>query len=210
MELRMIFGILGNIASMLLYCVPMLTCLRFIKKKSTEDFSCIPYLVALLNCLLYTWYGLPFVSYGWENLPLVTINGLGTFLELSFILIYFKYTSPAGKKRVAIIVAGVILVFAVIAIITVFALHNHADRKLFIGIISLFASMAMYTSPIVARTVIKTKSVEFMPFYLSLFTFLASGLWLLYGMASREYFVAVCDKITNSQFLVHHKSSLFK
>lgn len=54
------------------------------------------------------------------------------------------------QKRVAIIFAGVILVFAVIAIITVFALHNHADRKLFIGIISLFASMAMYTSPIVA------------------------------------------------------------
>ncbi|KAF5947561.1 hypothetical protein HYC85_013518, partial [Camellia sinensis] len=50
-----------------------LTFARVIKKKSNEDFSCVPYIIALLNCFLYTWYGLPVVSYRWENFPVPVI-----------------------------------------------------------------------------------------------------------------------------------------
>lgn len=70
---------------------------RVIKKKSTEEFSCIPYIIALLNCLLYTWYGLPVVSSKWENFPVVTVNGVGIILELAYVLIYFWYATPKGK-----------------------------------------------------------------------------------------------------------------
>ncbi|KAK7858370.1 bidirectional sugar transporter sweet3, partial [Quercus suber] len=65
------------------------------RKKSTEEFSCLPYIVALFNCLLYTWYGLPVVSYRWENFLGVTINGLGILLES--IIIYFWYASAREK-----------------------------------------------------------------------------------------------------------------
>lgn len=70
---------------------------RVIRKKSTEEYSCVPYIMALMNCVLYTWYGLPVVSYKWENFPVVTINGLGILLELSFIMIYFYFASANGK-----------------------------------------------------------------------------------------------------------------
>jgi len=70
---------------------------RVITKKSTEEFSCIPYIIGLLNCLLYTWYGLPVVSCKWENFPLVTVNGIGIVLELSYVLIYFWFASNKGK-----------------------------------------------------------------------------------------------------------------
>jgi uncharacterized protein with PQ loop repeat len=70
---------------------------RVIRKKSTEEFSCVPYIIALLNCLLFTWYGLPIVSYKWENFPLVTVNGVGIVLELAYVLIYFLYSTPKGK-----------------------------------------------------------------------------------------------------------------
>lgn len=79
-----------------------LTFSRVLRKKSTEEFSCIPYILALLNCLLYTWYGLPVVSYRWENFPVVTINGVGIVLELSFILIYFWFASPRRKASSSI------------------------------------------------------------------------------------------------------------
>lgn len=42
------------------------------------------------------------------------------------------------------------------------------------------------------KQVIVTKSVEFMPFYLSFFSFLNSSLWMAYGLLSHDLFIAVC------------------
>ncbi|KAF2537348.1 hypothetical protein F2Q70_00004724, partial [Brassica cretica] len=91
-KLRLSVGILGNGASLLLYTAPVV-----FKKKSTEEFSCLPYVMTLFNCLIYTWYGLPIVSHCWENFPLVSINGVGIVLESIFIFVYFCYASPKEK-----------------------------------------------------------------------------------------------------------------
>ncbi|GMP70491.1 hypothetical protein CsSME_00029322 [Camellia sinensis var. sinensis] len=155
-RLHLSVGVMGNVASMLLYTAPILTFARVIKKKSNEDFSCVPYIIALLNCFLYTWYGLP-------------------------------------VRKVAMITIPVILVFCITAIISAFAFHDHHHRKIFVGSIGLVASIAMYGSPlVVVKKVIETKSVEFMPFYLSLFSFLASSLWMTYGLLGHDLFLAVC------------------
>lgn len=189
--LRLAVGVMGNAASLLLYAAPILTFLRVIRKKSTEEFSCVPYIIALLNCLLYTWYGLPVVSHRWENFPVVTINGLGILLEFCFILIYFVFTSAREKIKVALMTISIVLMFCVAALISAFIFHDHRLRKEFIGSIGLVASIAMYGSPLVAvKQVIQTKSVEFMPFYLSFFSFLASSLWMTYGLLSNDIFLA--------------------
>ncbi|WOG92801.1 hypothetical protein DCAR_0312077 [Daucus carota subsp. sativus] len=186
-RLRLTVGILGNASSMLLYTAPILTFARVIRKKSTEEFSCVPYILALTNCYFYTWYGLPVVSSGWENFTIVTINGLGVLLELSFILIYFWFATATGKKKVAILTTTVTLIFVTCAIISAVVFHDHHHRKILIGSIGLVASVAMYCSPLVAvKQVLKTKSVEFMPFYLSLFSFITSVLWLAYGLLSHD------------------------
>lgn len=74
-----------------------LTFRRVIKKGSVEEFSCVPYILALFNCLLYTWYGLPVVSSGWENSTVSSINGLGILLEIAFISIY-TWFAPRERK----------------------------------------------------------------------------------------------------------------
>ncbi|XP_028806816.1 bidirectional sugar transporter SWEET3-like isoform X2 [Neltuma alba] len=188
---RMAVAVLGNAASVALYAAPTVTFKRVIRKKSTEEFSCLPYIVGLLNCLLFTWYGLPVVSYGWENFPLVTVNGFGIVLELSYVLIYFWYASAKGKVKVALTAIPVIAVFCIIVIVSTFAFHDSRHRKLLVGSIGLCVSVAMYASPLVVmKKVIQTKSVEFMPLPISLCSFLAGVLWLTYGLLIRDIFVA--------------------
>ncbi|KAG6745632.1 hypothetical protein POTOM_050130 [Populus tomentosa] len=160
--LRLVVGVMGNAASLLLFSAPILTFCRGIRKKSTEEFSCVPYTIALLNCLLYTWYGLPVISCRWEKFPVVTINGLGIHFELSFILIYLWFTSAKGKAsslnficqiigemKVAITVIPVILVFCITAAISLFSFHDHHHRKIFVGSVALVTSVVMYGSPLV-------------------------------------------------------------
>jgi len=84
------------------FCLCRVTFKRVIRKKSTEEFSCIPYIIALMNSLLYTWYGLPIISNKWENFPLVTVNGVGVLFELSYILIYFWFSLPKAKASLFI------------------------------------------------------------------------------------------------------------
>ncbi|KAG5019176.1 hypothetical protein JHK87_015031 [Glycine soja] len=147
--IRLAVAVLGNAASVALYAAPMVTFRRVIRKKSTEEFSCFPYIIGLLNCLLFTWYGLPVVSYKWENFPLVTVNGVGIVLELSYVLIYFWYASAKGKVKVAMTAIPVLLVFSIIAAVSAFAFHDNHHRKLLVGSIGLGVSVTMYGSPLI-------------------------------------------------------------
>ncbi|KAL9313730.1 hypothetical protein ACSQ67_019182 [Phaseolus vulgaris] len=148
--IRMLIAVFGNAASMSLYAAPMVTFRRIIRKKSTEEFSCIPYIIGLLNCLLYTWYGLPVVSCKWENFPIVTVNGVGIVLELSYVLIYFWFTSSKGKVKVAMTAIPVVLVFCITAAVSAFAFHDNRHRKILVGSIGLVVSVTLYGSPLVA------------------------------------------------------------
>ncbi|GAA0186889.1 hypothetical protein LIER_34177 [Lithospermum erythrorhizon] len=188
--LRLGVGIMANAASMLLYAAPILTFSKIMKKKSTEGFSCVPYVLALFNSLIYSWYGLPVVSYQWENFLLVTINGLGVFLEASFIIMYFYYATSAGRKKAAMVTLPIMLIISSVITISAFVFHDHHHRKEFVGSIGLVASVSMYASPLVVmKQVIATKSVKFMPFSLSFFSFLSSSLWMVFGILSHDIFI---------------------
>ncbi|CAH1430223.1 unnamed protein product [Lactuca virosa] len=189
--LHLAVGLMGNAASFLLYVAPIWTFARVIKKRSTEEFSSVPYIISLLNCLLYTWYGLPVVSNQWENFPMITINGLGILFELSFIIIFIWFTSPKQKLKTGIMTTIVILIFSMTALVSAYLLHDHHTRKRLVGSVGLLVAVAMYASPLVVmKKVIETKSVEYMPFSLSFFSFLASALWLAYGLIGQDLLIA--------------------
>ncbi|XP_010550789.1 PREDICTED: bidirectional sugar transporter SWEET3b-like [Tarenaya hassleriana] len=190
-RLRLAFGILANAASLMLYSSPVLTFIKMIKKRSTGDFSCIPYIVTMMTCLLWMWYGLPVVSRGLENLSLITIGCIGFTLELSFVSIFFSLASSRARIQIILTVVPLLLLACGIGAITTFAFHDHRLRKAFVGSIGDAVCVAMYASPLVAiRQVVRTKSVEFMPLHLSVFTFLTSFTWMLYGLLSKDLFIA--------------------
>ncbi|KAK7385064.1 hypothetical protein VNO78_30771 [Psophocarpus tetragonolobus] len=184
-----LFGIFGNASGLFLFLAPIITFKRIIMNKSTEDFSGVPYPMTLLNCLLSTWYGLPFVSP--NNILVSIINGIGSVIELIYVLIFITFAPKKERNKVLGLFAFVVAVFSIVVLVSLLALHGNA-RKLFSGFAAAIFSIIMYGSPLsIMRLVIKTKSVEFMPFLLSLFVFLCGTSWFVYGILGRDPFVAV-------------------
>ncbi|XP_074263699.1 bidirectional sugar transporter SWEET1-like [Silene latifolia] len=184
-----IFGVFGNATALFLFLAPVVTFKRIIKHKSTEQFSGIPYVMTLLNNLLSAWYGLPFVSP--NNILVTTINGTGAVIESVYVLVFLILAPKKEKLKIGGLLALVLSIFAVVAFVSLFALHDN-KRKIFCGIAASVFSIIMYGSPLsIMRLVIKTKSVEYMPFLLSLFCFLCGTSWFIYGLLGRDPFVAV-------------------
>lgn len=162
---------------------------RIIKSKSTEQFSGIPYVMTLLNCLLSAWYGLPFVSK--NNILVSTINGTGAAIEIIYVLTFIAYSIKKERAKILGLFIFVLSVFGVVVFVSLFALHGHS-RTLFCGLAATIFSIIMYASPLsIMRMVIKTKSVEYMPFFLSLFVFLCGTSWFVFGLLGKDPFVAV-------------------
>nr|GMC51577.1 bidirectional sugar transporter SWEET1-like [Ipomoea batatas] len=139
------FGVFGNITGLFLFLAPVITFKRVIKKRSTEEFSGIPYVMTLLNCLLSTWYGLPLVS---PNNTLVSIiNGTGAGLEAIYVLIFLIFAPKREKAKISGLLALVLSIFSAVALVSLLALHTHA-RKIFCGFAAAIFSIIMYGSPL--------------------------------------------------------------
>ncbi|KAL6864876.1 hypothetical protein ACP4OV_016027 [Aristida adscensionis] len=189
-SIRVIVGIIGSAICLLLYAAPVLTFKRVVKEASVREFSCIPYILALFSTSTYSWYGFPVVSSGWENLSVSGTCTIGVLFEVSFISIYIWFAPREKRKFVMLMVSLVLAIFIMTALLSSFIFHTHHMRKLFVGSIGVVAAMSMYSSPLVAvRQVIRTKSVEFMPFYLSLFSFLTSLIWMVYGILGSDPYI---------------------
>ncbi|XP_068648949.1 bidirectional sugar transporter SWEET1a-like [Aristolochia californica] len=187
--LHFLFGIFGNATALFLFLSPVITFRRIIKSKSTEEFSGIPYATTLLNCLLSAWYGLPFVSP--NNLLVVTINGTGVVIEFIYVVIFLIFLRGKMRAKIFGLLVLVLSVFAAVALISVVVLHGQ-KRKIFCGFAATIFSICMYASPLsIMRLVIRTKSVEYMPFFLSLFVFLCGTSWFIYGLLGSDPFIAV-------------------
>lgn len=91
-----------------------------------------------------------------------------------------------------------VAVFAVFAVIVFVSLTVFVSpyRQLFVGYLSVASLISMFASPLfIINLVVKTKSVEYMPFYLSLSTFLMSLSFFAYGMLEDDPFIYVPNGI---------------
>ncbi|XP_042479525.1 bidirectional sugar transporter SWEET5-like [Macadamia integrifolia] len=189
-SIRTIIGIIGNVISFCLFASPMPTIYKIWKKKAVEGFEPDPYLASTLNCIMWVFYGLPFVHP--HSLLIVTINGVGLALEIIYVLIFFIFAGNNQKmrKKILVVLLVEVIFFAVIALVTLLCFHTTTKRSLFVGIISVFFNCCMYLSPLlIMRKVIRTKSVKYMPFLLSLTNFLNGVIWVTYALLRFDPFV---------------------
>ncbi|KAF8369363.1 hypothetical protein HHK36_032647 [Tetracentron sinense] len=191
-SLSFIVGIIGNIISMLVFASPIKTFWRVVKKKSTENFKGLPYITTLLSTSLWSFYGL--LKPG--GLLIVTVNGAGSVLQFIYVTLFIIYAPKDTKiksiKLVAILNVGFLGLVIAVALL---AIHG-SIRLTVVGVLCAGLTLGMYASPMAAmRTVIKTKSVEYMPFSLSFFLFLNGGVWSVYSVLVKDYYIGVPNAI---------------
>ncbi|KAK4486163.1 hypothetical protein RD792_008831 [Penstemon davidsonii] len=67
-----------------------------------------------------------------------------------------------------------------------------ATRANIVGWICLVFALCVFVAPLcVVREVIRTKSVEYMPFLLSFFLTLSAVMWFFYGLLRKDYNIAI-------------------
>jgi uncharacterized protein with PQ loop repeat len=119
------------------------TFLRVYRKKSTEGFSCVPYVVALFSCTLWIFYALVKTN----SSPLLTINAFGCVVESVYILLYLVYAPrPARLRALASFLLLDVAAFSLVAVVTL-ELVAEPHRVKVLGSICLAFSMAVFVAP---------------------------------------------------------------
>ncbi|XP_058739221.1 bidirectional sugar transporter NEC1-like [Vicia villosa] len=185
-EMVLIFGLLGNIVSFLVFLAPLPTFYSIYKKKSSEGFQSIPYVVALLSALLLLYYGFLKTN----ALLIITINCIGCVIEGAYLLMFIIYAPKKLKiSTLIMILVADIGGFGMTMIITFFVVKR-SFRVHAVGLICAIFNIAVFAAPLsIMRKVIKTRSVEFMPFSLSLFLTLCATMWFFYGLFDKDNYI---------------------
>ncbi|OAY79682.1 Bidirectional sugar transporter SWEET6a [Ananas comosus] len=185
---RNVVGIIGNVISFGLFLSPVPTFAKICKRRAVEEFSPVPYLATLLNCMLWVFYGIPVVHP--HSILVVTINGVGFVLESFYILIFLAFSPNRLRLKVVGILAVELLFMAGVITGVMVGAQTHEKRSLIVGVLCVIFGTCMYASPLsIMKLVIQTKSVKYMPFFLSLVSFLNGVCWTIYAFIRFDIFV---------------------
>ncbi|MCL7042116.1 hypothetical protein MKW94_006383 [Papaver nudicaule] len=180
-------GIMGNVVSLGWFLSPKPTFYSMYKKDVVEDLSVDAYLISIFNCALWVYYGIA----QHNNLPFVIMNGIGLAVGFMYVAMYLIYanqeqrTSVRGKSTF-----GLVLYLVIVIMITPFLYsklswrHGAIDT---LGYICITSDVYTILPSYMLVRVYETKSLEHMPFWSSLFTFLSGACWLTYVMFGMDY-----------------------
>ncbi|KAE8688096.1 Bidirectional sugar transporter SWEET14 [Hibiscus syriacus] len=177
-----------NVVSFMVSLAPLPTFYQIYKKKTSEGFQSLPYVVSLFSAMLWIYYAL----LKKDAMLLITINTFCCFIQTFYIVTYFYY----GPKKEKLVTLKLILVFNVLGFgVIFFSTYFLRDLKIrleVLGYICMAFALSVFAAPLaILRKVIKTKSVEFMPFSLSLFLTLGAVMWFFYGLLLKDMNIAV-------------------
>ncbi|XP_051113162.1 bidirectional sugar transporter SWEET14-like [Andrographis paniculata] len=187
-HLAFVFGLLGNIVSFMVLLSPLPTFYEIFKKKSTEGFQSVLYVVGLFSAMLWIYYSL----LKGNMILLMTINSIACFIYSAYIcfFIFFAHKHERANTVKLFLLLNVIG-FGLIVLLT-YLLEEGLRRVNTVGWICLIFSLCVFVAPLcILRKVIRSKSVEYMPFLPSFFLTLSAVMWLFYGLLLKDYNIAI-------------------
>uniref|UniRef100_A0A7N0ZTH9 Bidirectional sugar transporter SWEET n=1 Tax=Kalanchoe fedtschenkoi TaxID=63787 RepID=A0A7N0ZTH9_KALFE len=181
-------GLMGNIISFLVFLAPVPTFYTIYKKKSSDGFQSIPYIVAFFSASLLLYYA--FLKK--NAFMIISINAIGCVIELIYLTIFLIYASRKSRMfTIKLILAANVGALGLIIIITIAFIKTNATRVTIVGWSCAIINVAVFAAPLsIMKQVITTKSVEFMPFWLSFFLTLCATAWFFYGLFVKDWYIA--------------------
>nr|XP_004239304.1 bidirectional sugar transporter N3 [Solanum lycopersicum] len=183
-----VFGVLGNVISILVFLAPVPAFRRICKEKSTMGYQSVPYVVALFSSMLWMYYA--FIKK--NAILLVSINSFGCIVETIYITIFILYASKEARRQtVQLLVLLIGGLYTLIFLITLFPL-NGVLRVQVVGWICVTVAVGVFAAPLsIVFQVVRTRTVEFMPFTLSFFLTLSAIMWFGYGLLLKDLCIAL-------------------
>ncbi|KAK1582018.1 hypothetical protein Q3G72_011045 [Acer saccharum] len=162
---------------------------HIVQRRSTEEFESFPYISKLLNAYFWVWYGVVKPN----SVLVATVNGFGAVLEIIFLIIFLLFAStPRMRAKTGILVGILDVVFPGVAVLVTQLMFDRDVQIEVSGFLSLCFSMVAYASPLSAmKTVVMTKSVEYMPFLLSFILFVNGAVWTVYAVLTKDLFIGI-------------------
>jgi solute carrier family 50 (sugar transporter) len=122
------------------------TFIRIWKKGSVEQYSPIPYVATLLNCMMWVLYGLPAVHP--HSMLVITINGTGMAIQLTYVALFLLYSVGAARRKVVLLLAAEVGFVGAVAALVLSLAHTHERRSMVVGILCVLFGTGMYAAPL--------------------------------------------------------------
>jgi solute carrier family 50 protein (sugar transporter) len=177
----------GSVLSVMLSLSPLPTFIDIaIYSKTTGGYTVAPYISSVCCSSIWLTYAL---LAGGSKFVLVPLNALVIAISVSYCAVFLIYTdNRQGVLRTY--TAALLVVAATVAL----AVLMHS--LLLIGTLAAVANCLVYAAPLaIVSQVIKTKSVRYMPFLLSLASLLCASVWLAWAIMAQDYFVMVSNSL---------------
>ena len=200
-----LLGWFGAAGAWLLFLSPVQTMILIWRKRDVQQFSEVPYIVSMANCLLWILYSV--VTPG-RLQPLVTNIG-GLCLQMVYCFIFVRCSRGTVGKKIRTRLLATVMGLAVIGCF-VFVSMDFIYIPDFLGVgsddrttrenaktdvLGIFATVfnaGMYASPLaIMGQVIKSNSVEFMPLSMTVACFMCSMIWAAYALYVGDYFIGI-------------------
>ncbi|XP_078148641.1 bidirectional sugar transporter SWEET6b-like [Carex rostrata] len=187
---RIVFEILGTVTSIGFYLSSVSMYVTIVSKGAVDDFSLLSDLFTLLNCMLSIVYALPVVHP--NNLPLLTINGVGFLIETIYIGLFLKF-SPRHLRIKIFRSLALELVFLVGVLFDVLVYSQGPLKNTdVLDILCVISGILMYGAPLlIIKKVFQTKNIEYLPFYTSSISFLNAICWMTYSILRFDLYILI-------------------
>ncbi|CAL0313315.1 unnamed protein product [Lupinus luteus] len=187
-----IFGIIGNVLGVSMFLSPVPTFVAICKRGSVEQYSAAPYLATLMSCMVGVLYGLPMVHP--NRLLVATIAGSGCILQIIYVTLFLIFSHRIKRLKLFMCLLLELIFITILIVVTLTVVDNLNKRSEIVGTIFVALTILMYASPLaIMKMVMKTKSVEYMPLFISLASFGNSVAWTTYALIRFDPFLTVSN-----------------